>query len=95
VPLVALGRVALREVVLVEGRVEEGPFPEPVRLMELATELREAPELDLLRFSFELVGRLVLYLWLRAELVLLLFAFLALFSVVLEPRVARPLLVSS
>ena len=44
----ALGRVALREVVLVEGRVEEGPFPEPVRLMELATELREAPELDLM-----------------------------------------------
>jgi hypothetical protein len=27
--------------------------------MEFATELRDAPELDLLRFSFELVGRLV------------------------------------
>lgn len=45
---------ALLSVVVVEVAAV---FPDPALLMLFATELREAPELDLLRFSFELVGR--------------------------------------
>lgn len=56
-PLAFLGSVVLRTLVL-EATVEAALL-DPARLMELATELRDAPELDLLRFSFELVGRLV------------------------------------
>ena len=61
-----LGRVVARPAVLVLA-----PFPALPRLIEFATELREAPELDLLRFSFELVGRLVGWRLLTAELVVL------------------------
>jgi len=40
-----------------DERVCEGPvFMEPFRDMLLVTELLEAEELDLLRFSFELLG---------------------------------------
>jgi len=56
-PLAVLGRVVLRTLVL-EATVEAALL-DPARLIEFATELRDAPELDLLRFSFELVGRVV------------------------------------
>lgn len=56
-PLALLGRVVLRTLVL--DATVEAALLDPARLMEFATELRDAPELDLLRFSFELVGRLV------------------------------------
>jgi len=55
-PLALLGRVVLRTLVL--DATVEAALLDPARLMEFATELRDAPELDLLRFSFELVGRL-------------------------------------
>jgi hypothetical protein len=55
--LALLGRVVLRTLVL--DATVEAALLDPARLMEFATELRDAPELDLLRFSFELVGRLV------------------------------------
>lgn len=58
-PLVVLGRVVLRAVVL-EATVEAALL-DPARLIEFATELREAPELDLLRFSFELFGRAAVF----------------------------------
>lgn len=57
--LVVLGRVVLRAVVL-EATVEAALL-DPARLIEFATELREAPELDLLRFSFELFGRAAVF----------------------------------
>jgi len=56
-PLAVLGSVVLRTLVL-EATVEAALL-DPARLIEFATELRDAPELDLLRFSFELVGRVV------------------------------------
>lgn len=57
--VVLLGRVVLRAVVL-EATVEAALL-DPARLIEFATELREAPELDLLRFSFELFGRAAVF----------------------------------
>lgn len=60
-PLAVLGRVVLRALIVVEATVGAALL-DPARLIEFATELRDAPELDLLRFSFELVGRVVGFL---------------------------------
>lgn len=59
------------EFLFVFEEIKPGLFPDPVLLIEFATELREAPELDLLRFSFELVGLVLLYRGERAELFVL------------------------